>query len=127
MRLLVLFVLLFFCSYLSFAQSEDSTQTPKVFSGNVGFTNNGFSIIPTFSLDNPAFVANLSFRKKNCLSSYSTRRADLIAKAISEFAKNREIWREEREREKEYKEHEDKRRALKQTLHLQRLQKAEVQ
>lgn len=64
MRLLVLFVLLFFCSYLSFAQSEDSTQTPMVFSGSVGFTNNGFSIIPTFSLDNPAFVANLSFRKK---------------------------------------------------------------
>jgi hypothetical protein len=64
MRLLVLFVLLFFCSVLSFAQTDDSTQTPMVFSGNVGFTNNGFSIIPTFSLDNPAFVANLSFRKK---------------------------------------------------------------
>ncbi len=64
MRLLVLFVLLFFYTVLSFAQSDDSTQTPMVFSGNVGFTNNGFSIIPTFSLDNPAFVANLSFRKK---------------------------------------------------------------
>jgi hypothetical protein len=35
-----------------------------VFSGSIGFTNNGFSIIPTFSLDHPAFVANLSFRKK---------------------------------------------------------------
>jgi hypothetical protein len=64
MRLLALFFLLFFCQYLSFAQSEDSTKTAMVFSGNVGFTNNGFSIIPTFSLDNPAFVANLSFRKK---------------------------------------------------------------
>lgn len=64
MRLLVLFVLLFFCSYSSFAQSDDSTQTPMVFSGNIGFTNNGFSIIPTFSLDHPALVANLSFRKK---------------------------------------------------------------
>ncbi len=64
MRLLVLFVLLFFCSVFSFAQSEDSTKAPMIFSGNVGFTNNGFSIIPTFSLDHPAFVANLSFRKK---------------------------------------------------------------
>lgn len=63
MRLSLLFVLLLFCSYLSFAQSEDSTQTPMVFSGNVGFTNNGFSIIPSFSLNAPAFVANLSIRK----------------------------------------------------------------
>lgn len=64
MRLLVLFVLLFFGSVSSFSQVSDSTQAPMVFSGSVGFTNNGFSIIPTFSLDNPAFVANLSFRKK---------------------------------------------------------------
>ena len=64
MKLSVLFVLLFFYSTTSFAQSTDSTQAPMVFSGSVGFTNNGFSIIPTFSLDNPAFVANLSFRKK---------------------------------------------------------------
>lgn len=63
MRLLALFFLLFFCQYLGFTQAEDSTKTAIVFSGNVGFTNNGFSIIPTFSLDNPAFVANLSFRK----------------------------------------------------------------
>ncbi|MCP9757205.1 hypothetical protein EGI26_18755 [Lacihabitans sp. CCS-44] len=64
MRLLVLFSLIFSCQNLSFAQSMDSTQTPMVFSGNVGFTNNGFSIIPSFSLNHPAFVANLSFRKK---------------------------------------------------------------
>lgn len=64
MKLSLLFVLLFFYSTTSFAQSTDSTQAPMVFSGSVGFTNNGFSIIPTFSLDNSAFVANLSFRKK---------------------------------------------------------------
>ena len=64
MRLFLLSVLVLFCSYLSYAQSVDSTQTPTVFSGNVGFTNNGFSIIPSFSLNAPAFVANLSFRKK---------------------------------------------------------------
>lgn len=45
------------------AQSADSTKNSSSFSGTVGFTNNGFSIIPTFSLNNPAFVANLSFRK----------------------------------------------------------------
>jgi hypothetical protein len=44
-------------------QSADSTKNISSFSGTVGFTNNGFSIIPTFSLNNPAFVANLSFRK----------------------------------------------------------------
>ncbi len=46
------------------AQSVDSTKNISSFSGSVGFTNNGFSIIPTFSLNSPAFVANLSFRKK---------------------------------------------------------------
>ncbi len=45
------------------AQSEDSTKNSSSFSGTIGFTNNGFSIIPTFSLNNPALVANLSFRK----------------------------------------------------------------
>ncbi len=64
MRLFLLSIFLFFCSFISLAQSKDSTQVPMVFSGNVGFTNNGISIIPTFSLDAPAFVANLSFRKK---------------------------------------------------------------
>lgn len=46
------------------AQSVDSTKNISSFSGSVGFTNNGFSIIPTFSLNSPAFVANLSFRKR---------------------------------------------------------------
>lgn len=46
------------------AQSLDSTKNISTFSGSVGITNNGFSIIPTFSLNDPAFIANLSFRKK---------------------------------------------------------------
>ncbi|MES2797890.1 MAG: hypothetical protein V4683_18130 [Bacteroidota bacterium] len=53
-----------FISSFVIAQTTDSTKNISIFSGSVGFTNNGFSIIPTFSLDNPAFVANLSFRKK---------------------------------------------------------------
>ncbi len=48
----------------TFAQSADSTKNISTFSGSVGITNNGFSIIPTFSLNHPAFVANLSFQKK---------------------------------------------------------------
>lgn len=46
------------------AQTADSTKNISTFSGSVGITNNGFSIIPTFSLNSPAFVANLSFKKK---------------------------------------------------------------
>lgn len=61
-----LLYIIFFSLIFSFtnAQSIDSTKNITTFSGSVGFTNNGFSIIPTFSLDHPAFVANLSFRKK---------------------------------------------------------------
>ena len=61
-----IFILLIFSFFFekSIAQSVDSTKSITTFSGSVGFTNNGFSIIPTFSLNHPAFVANLSFRKK---------------------------------------------------------------
>jgi hypothetical protein len=52
-------------SFGVFAQSSDSTQNISTFSGNIGITNNGFSIIPSFSLNHPAFVTNFSFRKKN--------------------------------------------------------------
>ena len=61
------FKILFFILIISktiFAQSSDSTKNISSFSGSVGFTNNGFSIIPTFSLNHSAFVANLSFKKK---------------------------------------------------------------
>jgi hypothetical protein len=57
-------LILSFLYQKSTAQSVDSTKNISTFSGSVGFTNNGFSIIPTFSLNAPAFVANLSFRKK---------------------------------------------------------------
>ena len=57
---------IFFSLIFSFviAQTIDSTKNISTFSGSVGFTNNGFSIIPTFSLNHSAFVANLSFRNK---------------------------------------------------------------
>ncbi len=60
-----LYILLFSLVFsFAVAQSSDSTNNISSFSGSVGFTNNGFSIIPTFSLNHSAFVANLSFRKK---------------------------------------------------------------
>lgn len=63
MRLLYI---VFFSFVISFAiaQSVDSTKNTSTFSGSVGVTNNGFSIIPTFSLNHTAFIANLSFRKQ---------------------------------------------------------------
>lgn len=45
------------------AQKADSTQSITVFSGQVGVTNNGFSIIPSFSLNSPAVLLNGSIRK----------------------------------------------------------------
>lgn len=53
----------FSCQSL-WAQSADSTQSITQFSGSVGITNNGFSIIPSFSLNSPAVIANMSWRKK---------------------------------------------------------------
>jgi hypothetical protein len=62
-------LLLLFCSLAwttVHSQSEDSsTIKPKTsFSGTVGITNNGFSIIPTFSLNSPAFIINLAWKRK---------------------------------------------------------------
>lgn len=61
----LLFVFTFsLITQISFAQTPDSTNTSSTFSGSVGLTNNGFSIIPSFSLNSPAVVTALSFRKK---------------------------------------------------------------
>ena len=45
-------------------QAADSTKVASIFSGNVGLTTNGFSIVPTFSLNAPATIMQLSWRKK---------------------------------------------------------------
>jgi hypothetical protein len=42
----------------SFAQSSDSAKIPVTFSGSVSVTDNGISIIPTFSLNKPALLVN---------------------------------------------------------------------
>ncbi|NBB22179.1 hypothetical protein GVN20_22680 [Runella sp. CRIBMP] len=59
----LLFVLIFM-ALSGGCQTPDSTQTTSTFSGTVGITNNGFSIIPTFSLNHPAAIMNFSWRKK---------------------------------------------------------------
>ncbi|GAB4025770.1 hypothetical protein [Spirosoma gilvum] len=57
-------LLLAFSSITGFGQTTDSTQSVSTFSGSVGLTNNGFSIVPTFSLNNPALIMNLYWRRK---------------------------------------------------------------
>jgi hypothetical protein len=60
-----LWVLLFcFCVQANSQQkTTDSLKKTTTFSGSLGITNNGFSIIPTFSLNSPAAVVLLSWRK----------------------------------------------------------------
>lgn len=48
----------------SFAQQLDSTKNISHFSGTVSITNNGISLVPTFSLGKPAAIFNLSLGKK---------------------------------------------------------------
>jgi hypothetical protein len=48
----------------SYSQQIDTTKPVTVFSGNLGLTTNGFSIIPTFSLNSPAAIVLLSWRTK---------------------------------------------------------------
>ncbi|MDX2302819.1 MAG: hypothetical protein NW226_08465 [Microscillaceae bacterium] len=52
-------------AYLSFSQS-DSTQNKRIldFKGAISITNNGFSVIPSFSLGGPAALAVLSIGGK---------------------------------------------------------------
>ncbi len=44
-------------------QLADSIRHLTTFSGSIGLTNNGFSIIPTFSLNSPATIMNFYWRK----------------------------------------------------------------
>jgi hypothetical protein len=50
-------------SIYSFSQKSDSLTVSTKFSGSLTITNNGFAIIPTFSLNSPAAIVNLAWRK----------------------------------------------------------------
>ena len=63
-RFYILFLSFFLAISLVSAQTPDSTKSITNFSGSVGITNNGFSIIPAFSLNSPAILTNLAWRKK---------------------------------------------------------------
>ena len=59
------FLIIFtFFTKVSMAQNADSTKSITNFYGTVGITNNGFSIVPAFSLNSPAIITNLAWRKK---------------------------------------------------------------
>jgi hypothetical protein len=62
-RMIILSMILLI-SGTGYSQQLDTTKAPTVFSGKLGLTTNGFSIIPTFSLNSPAFLTLLSWRKK---------------------------------------------------------------
>lgn len=57
---LVVFLLISHC--LS-AQNTDSTQTPSFFRGQITATNNGVSLIPSFSLGKPAILFDMNIGK----------------------------------------------------------------
>ncbi len=50
--------------HVSFSQKADSIKVLSHFSGSAAVTNNGISIVPSFSLGKPAVIFNLSMGKK---------------------------------------------------------------
>lgn len=64
MKKVILLFSILHLSSVSFAQNIDSTQTPSFFRGQINLTNNGISLIPTFSLGKPAVLFDLSIGKK---------------------------------------------------------------
>ncbi len=58
---LVLLLIIFFTAQ---SQQADTTRHPFHFSGSVSVTHNGLSFIPTFSLEKPAAIFNLSMGRR---------------------------------------------------------------
>ncbi|MGD0754667.1 MAG: hypothetical protein ABR927_06350 [Bacteroidales bacterium] len=58
-RALLFFILLNFF-YISYSQKPDSTKVINYFGGGITVTNNGISLIPTFSIDKPAVLFDLT-------------------------------------------------------------------
>ncbi len=61
-KILLFFVLLHLVHF-SYSQRTDSTKSISHLSGAISVTNNGISIIPSFSLNKPATIFNLSLGK----------------------------------------------------------------
>jgi hypothetical protein len=62
-RAFLLWILLIL-SFTGYGQQIDTTKPVTYFSGSLSLTTNGFSIIPTFSLNSPAVITQLSWRKR---------------------------------------------------------------
>lgn len=60
----MLLIALLHLTYCSFAQENNATKNPIQFSGAVLVTNNGISVIPTFTLEKPAMIFDFAVRKK---------------------------------------------------------------
>lgn len=62
-RVSILLIAFIGMTCLSSAQVSDSTKNESSILGSVGVTNNGISLIPSFSLEKPASIFNLSLQK----------------------------------------------------------------
>ena len=56
--------ILLFILIISVLESKAQNDSTTHFYGSVGLTNNGFSIVPAFSLNSPAIITNLAWRRK---------------------------------------------------------------
>lgn len=63
MKLVIPVLFLSTLASFSFAQDVDSTKVESHISGAVSITNNGISLIPSFSLEQPAAIFNMSLEK----------------------------------------------------------------
>lgn len=52
-------------SVIIFVFGISANTNAQTYTGNVGITNNGFSIIPTFSFNSPAITTQMSWKKNN--------------------------------------------------------------
>ena len=62
---IIFLLMLLFSQKIAAQQKADLQQHPMNFSGSIGITNNGFSIIPSFSFNDPAAVVLLSWKKQS--------------------------------------------------------------
>lgn len=63
MKPIILFLSFLFYSIYAQSQTTDSTQTPSFLRGQITATNNGVSLIPTFSLGKPAVLFDMNIGK----------------------------------------------------------------
>ena len=63
MKLIFLSIYSILSFYATFSQPTDSTQTPSFLRGQITATNNGVSLIPTFSLGRPAVLFDMNVGK----------------------------------------------------------------